>query len=189
MEDKKSILQIIFMIGKIIIPIAIIIFIGFIGYKMYMEKNNTDKFYNCLKAHNIVADSKENVQGAINYSTFDNQDYLLDKSITKNEDTLSTDIILYYNKNKNSIRGELSMRGQNENNNFGIYLIYGTYDINSEKFKCDIEQDDGFPSKCNLLLTESKKFATEINNLLDSCDVNSKYILKESINKKIGVVK
>lgn len=189
MEDKKSILQIIFMVLKIMIPLLTIIAIGFIGYKWYMEKTNTDNFYACLKKHNIEADLNNDSQNKIRYSTFDDEDYLLVKSITEKDDGFTADIILYYNKKQNSIRSELSMHGRNENNNFGIYLIYGTYNIDTQKYTCDIKQDDGFPSKCNVILNESKKFSKEVTDLLNSCDINPKYILKDSINKKIGLVK
>ncbi len=190
MEDNHTKFELFVKLGKLVFIVFLALIIVFIGYRVYMKKLNTDKFYDCLKSNNMLPSKiEDNDKNDMEYSTFDNTEYLLVKSINENDGNRNMDIVLYYNKDNNSIRGELSMQGKNKANNFGIYLIYGDYNIKADKYDCQIDQDDGFSSRCNILLKESKKFSKDVEQLSKSCNVNLKYVSKESINKKIGLVK
>ncbi len=183
-DDNKVLkgLKIIKIVGIIVIVIVIIV----VAYINYMEKTNSDKFYKCLKNNNISKDTanKGNDNTNINYSTFNNKKYLMSKEISFDDKIGTTNIVLYYNKDKNRIDGELSLVGNNNNDNYGIYLIYGKYNMKIGKYKCKISQDDGFDSRCNMLLKESKTFSNQITELLKSCNVNMKYVQKSKITSK-----
>ena len=149
-----------------------------------MTKINTDKFYECLSKNSLNKNTTTESGKEISYSNFNNKDFLMSKVLKKEENSVTTNITLYYNKKSESIIGELSLRGLNTNNKYGIYLIYGNYNIETKKFECKINQDGGFKPRCNILLKESKEFTKEINNLIKSCGVNTKYVSKKAIDKK-----
>lgn len=158
----------------IVIAIIIIAILLFVFYNNWHQKESTNNFYNYLEKN----DYQKNEEGIYTKKTTNGNttttnrillnDYLFEKSISKNEDNY-TSLSLFYKKDK-EIEIVYQVEGYDQDNKYGVLYQKGTY--KNGEFTCEIVTNQNFKTECEYMKNEAEKYETEINQILKDNNID-----------------
>ena len=154
------------MIKRIFFIILVVLFSIFV-YLSIKTKINTNNYEKYLNKNGFKKDSS-------GIYTFDKEDAILSKAITKKEIKNTTITTLKYNKNQITI--EYNIQGINKSGNYSSGIQKGVYNTKTKKYNCKIVLNNDFEIKCNKLKKEAIDFENEVNKMFSANNINSKYV-------------
>ena len=172
----KYIVDMIKRIFFIILVVLISIFV-YLSIKTKINTNNYKEYLieNGFKKDNSGIYTKQiDNDNTITYYTFDKDDAILSKAITKKEIKNTTITTLKYNKNQITI--EYNIQGINKSGNYSSGIQKGVYNTKTKSYDCKIVLNNDFEIKCNKLKKEAMNFEDEINKIFKTNNINSKYV-------------
>lgn len=167
------------MIKRIFFIILVVLFSIFV-YLSIKTKINTNNYEKYLNKNGFKKDSSGiytkqiDNDNTITYYTFDKEDAILSKAITKKEIKNTTITTLKYNKNQITI--EYNIQGINKSGNYSSGIQKGVYNTKTKKYNCKIVLNNDFEIKCNKLKKEAIDFENEVNKMFSANNINSKYV-------------
>lgn len=181
MEDYLKIKKIIKYI-LIIIVIIVIIVSGFLFYRNKQKESSEANFTDYLNAQEYTKtnddvtyikklNDKQNTTYRALYG-----DYILFKEYSNESDNSYSTIAVGYTKD-GTVEITYKMEGINSKNEIATIYQKGTYKNND--FKCEIVNNNGFDTQCNVMKKEAESFYDEITKILKQYNINSKYITIE----------
>ena len=181
MEDYLKIKQIIKYI-LIIIVIIVIIVSGFLFYRNKQKESSEANFTDYLNAQEYTKTNDgvtyikklNDKQNTIYRALYG--DYILFKEYSNESDNSYSTINIGY-KTDGTVEITYRMEGLTKDNEVGMIYQTGTYKNND--FKCEIVNNHGFDTQCNLMKVEAQNFKKEIDEILKRYKINAKNITIE----------
>ena len=181
MEDYTKVKKIIKLI-VILVILIVAIAIGVIFYQNSQKTNSKNNLDDYLTAQNYTKD-----ENGVSYikKLNDNKnttyralygDYILFKEYSNESDNSYYTINIGYKTDK-TVEITYRMEGLTKDNEVGLIYQKGTYKNN--EFKCEIVNNHGFDTQCNLMKVEAQNFKKEIDEILKRYKINAKNITIE----------
>lgn len=168
-------------ISRIVLAIIIIITIvigGYLGYKFYMTKTNTEKFINYLTSTGYVkkeGDLYIKNSGDVTYYFLKN-DNAISKIFLINDDNMlynySIDPI------NNTYELTLELKGSSDGE-YGLSEQKMIYDKKTTEYTCKVISNQGLPVFCKEMKVQLVKYQKEIQELIKQSGANEKFILNK----------